>query len=67
MLSALKEADRKRWLDTVSAAFVAEQGHIERTARRLNIGTRTLFRWLAEDEDLRARRAFIAKKRGGNP
>jgi ActR/RegA family two-component response regulator len=63
MLSALRIADRKQWIDTVSSAFEAEQGYIERTARRLGIGTRTLVRWLAEDDELRKRRAIIAGKR----
>jgi ActR/RegA family two-component response regulator len=56
VLSALRIVDREQWLETVSAAFAAEQGHIERTAHRLGVGTRTLARWLAEDDELRARR-----------
>lgn len=54
-LNALRITDEKRWRSEIRAALLAAEGRVARAAKALGVGLRTLFRWVADDESLRAR------------
>jgi hypothetical protein len=62
-LNAMRLADKPRWRAKVIAALEKHEGYIEAAADDLNVARRTLFYWLAEDDEIDRARERIVKQR----